>query len=69
MLSRIARQDGLGSQHLEEATESTQERDFARSAIFMRFSATEFGQQLDFGPLEGHPLVEEEACGDPGQGD
>ena len=57
MCSHIVREGSLGSQHLKETTESTQEGDFARSAIFMGFPAAEFGQQLHFGPLEGDPIA------------
>lgn len=53
MFSRIAREDGLCGQHLEAATESAQERDFAWRAVFMGLRAAKFGQQLHFGPLEG----------------
>ena len=69
MLGRIAREHGLGRQHFEETTESAEQGDFARRAVFMGFPTPEFGQQLHFGPCEGHSQVEEKACGDPTQGD
>ena len=69
MVSGRAGEDGLSGQHLPEPSQATVEREFAWGAALMRFPATEFGQQLDFGPLEGHPQVEEKDCGDPGQGD
>ena len=67
MSSRVVREDGLGRQHLQEATEPAQERAVARLAIFMGLRATELGQQLHFGPIEADPQVKQEACSDPGQ--
>ncbi len=37
MLSRIAREDGLSGQHLEEATQAAPKGNFARRAVFMGF--------------------------------
>ena len=66
VLSRIAREDGLSGQHLEEATQAAQEGDFAWQAVFMGFPAAQFGQQLHFDPVGSHAQVEEKACHDPG---
>jgi hypothetical protein len=68
MDSRIRREDDLGGQHLEEATQTTLECDFAWGGAFMGFPATELGQQLHFSPLESHPQAEEKASRDPAQG-
>jgi hypothetical protein len=46
LLSRIVREGGLRRQHLKEATQAAQERDFARDAIFMGLRATQLGEQL-----------------------
>ena len=69
MFSRIAREEGLSGQHLEEATQAAPKRHFARRAVFMGFPATQLGQELYFGPVEADAQVEEKACRDPGQGD
>ncbi len=69
VLGHVAREDGLSGQHLQKATESAQKRDVARFAIFLRFPAAELGQHLDFGPVEGHPQVVEQARRDPASGD
>ncbi len=69
MFGRVAREDGLGDQHLQEPTESALQRDFAGQAIFMGFPAAELGQQLHFGPVESDAQVKEKACRHPGQGD
>ncbi len=55
MVSCIPGENGLGGQHLEEATQTALERDFARGAALMGFPATKFGQQLHFSPVEGDP--------------
>ncbi len=68
VFSRVLREGSVGSEHLQETTQSTQERDFARLAIFMRLRAAEFGQQLHFDPVEGDPQVKEKARRDPNQG-
>jgi hypothetical protein len=69
VLGRVAREDGLGGQHLKETTESALQRDFAGQAIFMGLRAAELGQQWHFGPVEGDAQVKEKACRDPGRGD
>src|SRR5438874_2244877 len=53
VLSGIAREHGLSGQHLQEATQSAQQCDFARCAAFMGLRAAQFGQQLDFRPVDG----------------
>ena len=69
MFGRVAREDGLGGQHLKETTKPALQRDFAGQTIFMVLRAAELGQQLHFGPFEGHAQVKEKACRDPAQGD
>lgn len=69
VLSRRVREHGLSGQHLQETTQAAQERDFARLAVLVRLRATEFGQQLDFSPVEADPQVEEKARCEPAQGD
>jgi hypothetical protein len=65
MVSGIAGEDGLSGEHLQEPSQTTVERDFARGAALMRFPATEFGQQLHLRPFESDAQVEEKACGHP----
>ena len=52
MLCGIGGEHGLCRQHLQEARQTTLERDFARSAAFMRFPAAQLGQQLHFFPAQ-----------------
>jgi len=61
VLSRVLREGRLSSKHLQETTQSTQERDFARLAIFLGLPAAEFGQQLHFDSVKAHAQVEEKA--------
>jgi hypothetical protein len=69
MFDRIAREDGLGEQHLKETTKSALEGDFAGQAIFMGLRARKFGEQLHFDPVEGDAQVKEKACRHPTQSD
>ncbi len=68
MFGGIATEDGLGRQHLYQTAQATHESDLAGLAIFVRFPASSFREQLHFGPLEGDPHLVEQACCHPGQG-
>ena len=65
MFSRIAREDGLGCQHLQESSQPTLERDFTWGAAFMRFPAAQLGQQLHLNPVEADAQVKEKARRNP----
>lgn len=65
----IATEHGLGRQHRDQATQASHEGNLAGFAVFVRLRASQFGQQLHFGPLEGDAHLVEKACRDPSQRD
>ncbi len=65
MFCGIAREHGLGRQHLQKSSQTTLERDFAWGAAFMRLRAAELGQQLHLDPVEADAQVKEKARCDP----
>jgi hypothetical protein len=69
MLRGIAAQDGLSGQHLDQATQASHQRDFARLAIFVGLRASQLGQQLHFSPLKGDPHLVEKLGSDPAERD
>ena len=69
MLRGIAAQDGMIGKHLDQATQASHQRDFARLAMCVGLRAAQLGQQLHFRPLKGDPHLVEKAGRDPGKGD
>jgi hypothetical protein len=65
MLCGIAREHGLGRQHLQKPSQPTLERDFARGAAFVRLRAAQLGQQLHLDPVGTNAQVKEKARRDP----
>lgn len=59
LLSRIAQEDGLSGQHLEEATQAAPQRNFAWRSFGVL--STRPAQQWPFDPVKGDAQVEEKA--------